>query len=215
MNTAITESDRQFALREANHRFLNTLTALAGLLRTDFADFADPAVRHAVRVFSSHIQAFAGMHRTLGEPAGEGQVDAQAHFLKLSTDLCAAHLAPRGVFCDFSADAGTLPRQTCQTLSLIVVELVTNAAKHAFVGRASGRIRIELRRADGAWTCQVADDGAGMRPRAAGTPGGDGMRLVRELARSLGATLLVHSDAGGVTTSLYLPYEPTPVSVTH
>jgi two-component sensor histidine kinase len=203
MNIAVTEPDRGLALREANHRFLNTLAVLGGLLRVDFGDFADPAVRDAVAVFSSRIQAFAGVHRTLGEPPGESagaMVDAPAHLTRLCAELCATHLAPRGLHCEFRSDLGVLPRETCQTLSLIVVELVTNAAKHAFVGRSSGRIRVSLLRESAAWVCQVADNGSGLR----GRPTGDGMKLVRRLARGLGADVRVHSDASGVIASLRL-----------
>lgn len=204
MQIAVTEPNGQFALREANHRFLNTLTALGGLLRKDFGDFADPAVHDAVSVFSSRIQVFAGLLRTLGEQPQDALVDAPAHLAQLCAELCAAHLAPRGIYCEFSADPGFLPHETCRTLSLIVAELVTNAAKHAFGGRASGRIGVSLRRTDAGWLCQVADNGGGFR----GGPGGEGMDLVKGLARALGADLRFHSDAGGVIVALGLPEEP-------
>ena len=45
---------------------------------------------------------------------------------------------------------------------MLVNELVTNAVKHAFVGRDSGVIRVELRAlADGA-VLEVSDDGVGL-----------------------------------------------------
>ena len=131
-------------------------------------------------------------------------MDAPVHLAKVCAELCAAHLAPRGLFCEFRSDPGLLPREACQTLALIVVELVTNAAKHAFEGRVSGRIRVALLRTEAGWICQVADNGCGL---GAG-PGGDGMRLVRGLARGLGADLRVHSDSAGVIVSLSLPDDP-------
>ncbi|HLZ74901.1 sensor histidine kinase [Phenylobacterium sp.] len=200
MTFAIVEPDAQLASREANHRFLNTLTALHGLLRNDFGGFVDPAVRDAVSVFSSRIQAFASVHRTLGEDSGQDRVDAAAHLAKLCAELCAAHLAPRGVRCEFRSDPANLPREVCQKLSLIVVELVTNAAKHAFGGRSGGRVSVSLRRAGDGWICQVADNGSGL----GGGGAGDGMKLVRGLAQALGGALLVHSDAGGVIVTLRL-----------
>jgi two-component sensor histidine kinase len=205
MISAVEPTDAQLASREANHRFLNTLSALHGLLRIDFSAFADPAIREAVSVFSSRIQAFAGLHRTLGEDADEALVDAPAHLARLCAELCEAHLAPRGHYCEFRADPGLLPRDTCQKLSLVVVELVTNAAKHAFTGRRGGRVSVCLRRTVEGWMCQVADNGSGL-------PGderqGDGTGLVRGLARALGAELRVHSDAGGVVVTLSLPQDP-------
>ena len=205
MDIAITEPDRQLALREANHRFLNTLTALGGLLRRDFSAFTDPAVREAVSVLSSRIETFAGLLRTLGAQPAEAMVDAAAHLGPLCEDLCAAHLAPRGLHCEFSADPGVLPRETCRTLGLIVAELVTNAAKHGFVGRMSGRVGVSLRRAGAGWICHVADNGGGFR----GGPAGDGMKLVEGMVRGLGGNLRVHSDGGGVIVSLNWAEEGT------
>jgi two-component sensor histidine kinase len=204
MNTAIAEPDGRLALQEANHRFLNTLTALGGLLRSDFGDFADPAIREAVTVFSSRIQAFASMHRTLGEHPGELLVDAPAHLERLCAELCAAHLAPRGLHCEFKSDPGILPHELCHKLGLIIVELVTNAAKHAFIGRGGGRISVCLRRAGAEWICQVADNGSGFR----GGEKGGGMKLVRGLAAALGGHLRIHSDAGGVIVTLCVPDPP-------
>ena len=200
MTLATVELDAGLASREANHRFLNTLAALHGLLRNDFGGFVDPAVRDAVSVYSSRIQAFASVHRTLGEESGQDRVDAAAHLARLCEELCAAHLAPRGVRCEFRSDPASLPQEVCQKLSLIVVELVTNAAKHAFGGRSGGRVSVSLRRAGDGWICQVADNGSGLR--GIGSGGGDGMKLVRGLAQALGGALLVHSDAGGVTVTL-------------
>jgi two-component sensor histidine kinase len=205
MTFAIVEPDARLASREADHRFLNTLAALHGLLRRDFGGFADPAVRNAVSVFSSRIQAFASVHRTLGaESDAEAWIDASAHLARLCEELCAAHLAPRGVHCEFRSDPGRLPRETCRTLGLIIVELVTNAAKHAFVGRSGGVIRVDLRRAEPGWICQVSDNGAGLR----GGGSGDGMKLVQGLAQALEGEVRVRSDPRGVIVTVRLPDPP-------
>ena len=204
MNTAVLEPDERLALQEASRRLLNTLTVLGGFLRSDFGAFADPAISDAVNLFSNRIQAFACVHRTLEENPDEALVDASAHLARLCAELCAAHLAPRGLYCEFRSDAGFLPRATCQKLGMIVVELVTNAAKHAFVGRASGRICVSLRRAEAAWICHVADNGSGF----GGTGKGGGMKLVQELTQALDGDLRVYSDAGGAIFTLELPDPP-------
>lgn len=50
----------------------------------------------------------------------------------------------------------------CERLSLIIVELVTNAAKHAFPDQQPGLIRIEAFYGDGFWHCTVKDSGVGL-----------------------------------------------------
>ena len=200
MPHALAEPDPQLLAREANHRFLNTLAALHGLLHDDFDGFSDPLVRDAVTVFASRIHALANVHRRLGEAPAESVIDAAAHLTRLCQGLCAAHLAPRGVRCEMRVEPAVLPREVCRNLGLIVVELVTNAAKHAFVGRTGGQVWVTLRRGERGWICQVADNGAGLR---AGPRGG--LKLARGLAAILSADLDIRSDAGGVTATVRLP----------
>jgi two-component sensor histidine kinase len=198
MPRAFAQPDPRLLAWAANHRLLNTLGALHGLLQADFGGFSDPSVRAAMTIFSDRIQAFASMHRTMGEPA----IDASAHLARLCQELCAAHLAPRGVHCELQVEPAILPREVCQNLGLIVAELITNAARHAFVGRTGGQVWVTLRRGGCAWICQVADNGSGLRPRARD---GGGLMLVRELATTLGAALDIRSHAGGVTVTVGLP----------
>ena len=200
MSYAVAQPEPQLLASEANHRFLNTLATLHGLLHNDLGGFSDPSVRDAVKVFSSRIQAFASVHQALGEQPGEPTLDAAAHLARLCQKLCAAHLAPRGVRCEVRVEQAILPREICQNLGLIVVELVTNAARHAFLGRTDGRVWVTLRREKRGWICQVADNGAGLRSGAGG-----GMKLVHGLVATLGARLDICSDSGGVTTTLRLP----------
>ena len=201
MYSAIAEPDARLASRTANHHCLNSLTALKTLLWAELGGFDDPAVRQAVSVFSARLQALARVHRTLGEDAVGGRVDAAAHLTKVCAELCAAHLAPRGLHCDLRVDPGTLPGEVCQALDLIVTELVSHAATYAFLGRASGRIRVCLRQTAEGWICLVADNGCGPR-------GGDGMALVRGLAEAVGGDLCVHADDDGTVVTLSLPDAP-------
>jgi two-component sensor histidine kinase len=211
MDLSTQELDTDLASREANHRFLDTLATLRSLLRTDFGSFANPSVREAVTVFSSRIQAFASVHCALDDEAGEPLVDASAYLGRLCADLCAAHLAPRGVYCEFRSDPGRLPRDVCQKLSLIITELVADAAKHAFTDRSWGRVCVSFRRAERGWICQVADNGSGLR----GKNKGAGATMVQSLAHALGGELRVHSDQAGMIVSLSLPQEPTPGQALH
>jgi two-component sensor histidine kinase len=204
MDVFTPESEATLAWREADHRFLNTLTSLRGLLRTDFGSFEDPAVQEAVAVFGSRIQAFASVHQTLQADMGEPLVDAPTHLTRLCADLCAAHLAPRGVECELRSDPGRLSRDVCQKLSLIIVELVTNAAKHAFTDRTSGRVSVTFRCVDQDWVCQVADNGSGLR----GDHKGVGAMLVQALAHSLGAAVRFRSDDGGTAVTVSSAREP-------
>jgi two-component sensor histidine kinase len=189
---------------EAHHRFLDTLTELRGRLHQTFAPFADPDVQDAVAAFESRILAFAGVHRSLLADPVTQLIDVPAHFGRLCEQLTAAHLAPRGYHCRFYADEGVMDPVIGEQLGLIVAELITNAAKHAFPGRTWGRVSVALRLLDGAWTCIVQDNGAGLRSGV----GGNGGRLVAALAKGVRAELRTFSDTSGLMVSLRLPGAP-------
>ena len=123
------------------------------------------------------------------------------------TDLCAAladSLLLRGaVVLECAAEEAAVPRDRAVSMGLVVNELVTNAAKHAFTGRTSGTIRVTFRRAPRGWELTVTDDGVGME-QAAGPArdGGLGSKLIEALARQAGGALSVESDPSGTRAAL-------------
>jgi two-component sensor histidine kinase len=192
------------AREEAHHRFLNTLTALHLLLRRDFGAFDDPGVRDAVATFEARLLTFAGIEHSLATPAA-GLLDVPVHFGRLCAQLAAVLLAPRSIACEFFADEGEMEVETGEKLGLILAELVTNAAKHAFSGRSHGRVTVTLRRAHRGWKCVVQDDGAGLRQGQLGS----GLRLVGSLAHGIQGHLTTASDAGGTRIELRFPDPPS------
>jgi two-component sensor histidine kinase len=84
-----------------------------------------------------------------------------------------------------------------------VTELVQNAIEHAFVGRASGSIAIELAHTNGEVIVEVRDDGVGIR-HAVTESGRLGLQIVRTLIEELGGHFAVISD-GGTTASVHVP----------
>jgi two-component sensor histidine kinase len=197
----MTHEPTRLVQEEIHHRFLNTLTALYGFLRRDFAAFDDPDVRDAVTTLEGRLMAFAGVHRTLHTCSASGRIDVPTYFAKLCAQLCSAQFAPRGIHCDFSADEGDVRPEVGEKLGLILVELVTNCAKHAFPEPWGGSVQISFRRQEGGWTCVVRDDGRGMQPGQAG----EGLRLVRDLAHAIQAEVTFQSDGGGVQVTVRLP----------
>jgi len=98
-----------------------------------------------------------------------------------------------------------VPRDRAVSIGLIVNELVTNAAKHAFVGRESGRIEVTFRNRGGGWTLSVVDNGVGLPAKGAPvSPGSLGTRLIDAFARQAEARLQAESDVAGTRVTLDL-----------
>ena len=81
---------------------------------------------------------------------------------------------------------------------LILNELVTNAFKHAFRGRAQGKVTAALHFGQEGRVClRVSDDGIGLPPGLDWRQSPSlGLRLIRLLTGQLSATVEVHTDSG-------------------
>ena len=91
--------------------------------------------------------------------------------------------------------------EACEDIVLLVSELVTNAAKHAFPDREGGLIRVDAFNCNGCWCFTVTDNGRG----ATGSLQGTGGRILEGLARSIRAQLYCQSDQCGTRVTIMLP----------
>jgi two-component sensor histidine kinase len=93
---------------------------------------------------------------------------------------------------------------------MIVYELVTNAALHAF-GDGNGQIRVELSRAGKFVECRVVDNGSA----PAKVQRARGLKIVDELVKDLDARLDQRFGHSGSLSILTLPYKGEPQQAGH
>jgi len=83
----------------------------------------------------------------------------------------------------------------------VVQEALSNVRKHARASHVDVRVRSEPH-----WSFQIADDGVGFDPQAHPVGTQVGIQIMRERARSIGATLQIESSPGhGTVVALELP----------
>jgi two-component system, sensor histidine kinase PdtaS len=107
-------------------------------------------------------------------------------------------------------DRCVLPFDKAVAAGLVVNELVTNAAKHAYPEGEEGVVRIELHtdEARAEATLTVSDDGRGIEPAAAAARragGGQGLELLRHLARQLGGDIEQATPERGTSITVRFP----------
>jgi two-component sensor histidine kinase len=180
----------------------NTLTLLAARLRLDVIKSGSAGIHQAVDRFEQRIVAFGKLYQLLSDGA-VAAVSAARYFEELCGALSRAILEPLSIRCEIAVKDGPMSPVQRHRLGLILTELVTNAAKHAFPDRSAGWIRVEVfHRGDG-WYCVVADNGVG-----GGAPWqGSGDQIVQGLARSLGARTLMESGRQGTAVTVVVPHQ--------
>jgi two-component sensor histidine kinase len=183
--------------RELNHRVKNNLTMVDSLIgfqmRTKGAvDGAELRVR---------VRAIADVHDTLYRAADAHHMDLGA----LVTHLCkSAAVIPQEASIrlvsqierDIMVDA-----DKATALALIVVEIITNAVKHAFVGKEGGTISVKLCRHEDEAELIVSDDGVGLPARLQRR---SGTRMIHGFVEQVSGRL-EQSSTSGTTYRIVFP----------
>ena len=187
--------EHEVRLREVHHRVKNNLQILSSLISLQLRALAGDAGRSALEECQTRVQAIALVHEQLGE-ANDASVPFSEYARSLTESVFAATgLSRSQVSLSLSIEEDVvLAVGKAVPCGLVLNELVTNAARHAFRDGRRGTIRVELGRVgESALRLVVADDGAGLE---VGTPTRLGLRLVRMLADQLDARLEVETGRG-------------------
>ncbi|WP_088345319.1 MULTISPECIES: sensor histidine kinase [Rhodomicrobium] len=187
-------------LREITHRVCNEYSSAIAALSLAAAQSTSSDAKAVLSAAADRLFAFANVHRALQMPAEDDAADLADHLRAVCRALLRSHLDDRGIRLELAEERVELTPEQCWTVGLVVSELITNAAKHAFAERG-GCIRVEIRRAGGHIRCSVMDDGEA----ATGPRPGHGTQIVDGLAARLGGRVCRVFSAGGSRISLIFP----------
>lgn len=193
--------DWEIVNREAHHRMKNTLMLLAASVRRDFKKEKISGLSAAVSRIERRIVAFGQLYHLLSGGGNVEEISIADLFEPLCEALSETILEPAAIRCEAAIEDGKLSAAQGHRLGLIVSELVTNAAKHAFPDGEGGLIRVEAFNRDGRWCFTVTDNGCG----ATGSLQGTGCRILEGLARSIRAQLHCESGQCGTRVTIMLP----------
>jgi len=209
---ATQERDRELAerdlfLEEFDHRVKNNFTLVAALLDMQRSRAKEGETAEALSSALNRVESIARAHRHLyrGGAASPGEVDMATYLEELCAALAEALFLRGAITLDCFCDHGAIPRDRAVSIGLIVNELVTNAAKHAFAGRHGGRIEVRFEAASPGWRLVVRDDGVGMpeTPRAR-KDGGLGQKLVDGFVRQARGKASVETGPEGTKVTVAL-----------
>ena len=183
-------------LRELDHRMKNNFMAVSSLLQMQRSRASDPVVRAELESALNRVDGIAAAHRFLyhgDAPAAE--IDITVYLGELCIALESALLRSDKVKLSCHIEPVTVTRDRAISIGLIVNELVTNAARHAFPDDRSGTITVSLVGAGKGLDLVVADDGVGMAPET--REGSLGRRLIAAFVREAKGELETESSSAG------------------
>ncbi len=191
---------QKLLVQEASHRVKNSLAVLSSMLRMKARSSESSTEAVALGDASDRIIAVARTHDLLWREAGGETINLGA----LLTDVCqtlAGQLEQIEINC--AAEAIEVFPDHAVSFALLLTELVTNAAKHAY-GASGGVVQVQLHRDGEETLLRVSDKGVGLGPDFSIENSSEkslGMNLIHALTQSVGGTISVVSN-GGATFSI-------------
>ena len=184
-------------LDELNHRIINEFASLIAIVSRAATASGTEDVKRALRGVAQLLHHYAQVHRALLPPDRGDLVNAEGYLTSLCRSISRSKLDHMNVDLVLAVPPLMLESDRCWRLGMIVSELITNAARHAFGGRP-GKIRVELVRAGGLVRCTVSDNGSA----PADVQPGRGIRIVEELTKALDGRFAQRFGSAGTAATV-------------
>jgi two-component sensor histidine kinase len=200
--------DKDTLLKELQHRVKNNLQMVTALIRLEARNAQKQVLPDHFERLAGRVDALALLYRSLSEDEKGETIDLGVYVSQIASAVMAAH-ATEGIRLSLKVDAWPVSINAAMPAGLVVNELMTNALKHAFVGRDSGEIAVESLVDETGCIVTVADDGIGLQPGMVWPkPGKLSSLIVNSLEQNVKAKVVLETSAGrGVKVSLFFARE--------
>lgn len=189
-------AERDLMLRELEHRMSNNFQTVAGLIEMQLRRASHEPAKLALREALGRVISISQAHRNLYAGEDVRTVDMGVYLKDLCANLAEALFLGELVRLECEAEPTPLDRDRAVAIGLIVNELVTNAAKHAFADGRTGQIRVAFERQPQGYRLVVEDDGQGLPADFSTRRKGLGRGLVEAFTRQAGGSLKVSKGPG-------------------
>ncbi|MCO5732847.1 histidine kinase dimerization/phosphoacceptor domain -containing protein [Rhizobium sp. SSA_523] len=194
---------KDFLLKEVNHRVQNSLQLVSAFLRLQARDSKSPDIKQSLDEAQKRLNAVALVHRRLYQDDSIEVIDLARYIETLLVDTLqgmdqgwkeqlTVDLAPVLIATDRAVNIG-----------LVLTELVINAQKYAYEG-STGPLTVKLEQHRGMMRLIVSDRGQGKQKSKAA---GFGSRMLSAIVERLGGDLDEEDNMPGLRVILTAPIQ--------
>ncbi|MEX2639180.1 MAG: PAS domain S-box protein [Balneolales bacterium] len=190
--------EKEILLAEVHHRVKNNLAVISSLLTLQAESLTDEGLIDIFEQSVSRIQTMALIHEMLYRSESFATIDIEKYLKRMIPPIIGSfNMFGMEIDIDYEAKGIHLDVQTAIPCGMIINELISNAHKHAFIGRDEGNVNIEFTKTGDRHTLTVRDDGVGLPPDfLTGDHPSLGLIIVQELTDQIGGTLQVNENNG-------------------
>ncbi|HEY4334430.1 MAG TPA: sensor histidine kinase, partial [Puia sp.] len=164
-------TEKEWLLKEVNHRVKNNLHTVISLLETQ-ARHLDNEALEAIESSQHRIYAMSLIHQKIYQAGNDGTIEMSGYLREFIQYLRDSFGGPEGVRWWLDIRPLVLGLAQAVPVALVLNEAVTNAIKHAFPAGSDGEIRVRFGSEGKEAVLSVSDNGIGLGAgpeRSAGT----------------------------------------------
>lgn len=150
----------QLLLHEFTHRINNEFASAIQVVSSTAARSSNDDVKTALANVLEQLHAYARVHHALQMPTQSDLVDASKYLRELCLSITCSKLVNAGIELILVDQPFRLSAERAWLMGLIISELITNSARHAFDQRG-GVIRVDCLVSQESVVCRVLDNGSG------------------------------------------------------
>ena len=188
--------EKNSLLQEIHHRVKNNLSIICSLLNLQ-QTMSRQNVEDAYKEIKHRIMTMALVHEQLYRSEDLSHISMPGYVRQLAQQLMSVYDQKHQIEVVQQIDAMVFDIQTAMPCGMIFNELITNAFKHAFQNRRTGRLELILKRVNDHCVLAVKDDGPGLPwKNLPEEPKSLGLSLITILTHQLEGKLSLLSEAG-------------------
>ena len=186
--------EKDMLMMEIQHRVKNNLQMITALIRVEARSAYGRIDTAPFDRLAGRVESIGILYKLLSEHAESDEIDLGVFLSEIASSVMHSH-AVEGIRLDLKIDAYPVSVNVAMPTGLVVNELLTNALKHAFVGRDGGTITLHSLADGNGCRVMIADDGVGL-PEGVEWPkhGKLAALIVRSLRQNAKADLKVESS---------------------
>lgn len=188
---------RDFLMREVDHRVKNSLSQVASILRLQARRSSD-TVRAALDEAARRVASIARVHEQLQSSSDFRSIPVVPLLQRLCTEFSQAFDRPV-LFSATTDDDLPMMSERASALCIIVNELVANGVRH---GSGSAPVTVHLQQTGSGAVLRVVNAASGPRPVDGDAASGLGTLICETYAATLAGRLDWLFDAGAMTATL-------------
>jgi len=185
--------EKEVMLAEIHHRVKNNLAVISGLLQLQSFNTNNTDVQDALTDSQVRIQSIALVHELLYESESLAYIKYDKYISDLLKAISNMHMSgDKSIDIVTNVQPISLSINQAIPFSLLITELIVNAYKHAFNGKKTGRIHLDVKMEERDMvTMELRDDGDGVDIDEFNNSDSLGATLIKTLSSQLKANFKI------------------------